>query len=102
MSTNINPQAGNTNGENIFKNIQNSHMNLEKFEIVSRPSGGEILKVTFSKKTSNTPIVKAMSVKKVLRSIDFFDIDMDPYKAAIKIVMEFGVDFSVADINNIP
>ena len=43
-----------------------------------------------------------MSVKKVLRSIDFFDIDMDPYKAAIKIVMEFGVSYDINDINNIP
>ena len=85
--------TGNTQGLNIFRQINGTNISLEKFEIVKRPNNdGDILVITFSKKTSSNPIKKAMSVKKVLKSIDFFEIDMDPFVAAIKIVLEFGVE----------
>jgi hypothetical protein len=85
--------TGNTQGLNIFKNIEGTNISLEKFEIVKRPNNdGEILVITFSSKNKSNPIKKAMSVKKVLKSIDFFEIDMDPFVAAIKICLEFGVE----------
>ena len=101
--TNITPQAGNTNGVNIFKNIQGSNLSLEKFEIISRSrdKGGDILKISLTKPNGVKPIVLAMSVKKVLKSIDFFEIDMDPFVAAIKIVIEFGVEYEPNTITSI-
>jgi hypothetical protein len=103
MSTNINPNAGNTNGINIFKQINGTYFSLEKFEIISRSKdkGGDILKISLSKTNGVKPIVLAMSVKKVLKSIDFFEIDMDPFVAAIKIVIEFGVEYDPNTITNI-
>lgn len=84
--------TGNTQGLNIFKNIEGTNISLEKFEIVKKPNNEDILVITFSSKNKSNPIKKVMSVKKVLKSIDFFEIDMDPFVAAIKIVLEFGVE----------
>lgn len=100
----ISPQLGNTQGINIFKQINGTNLSLEKFEIIprSRDKGGDILKISLSKPNGVKPIVLAMSVKKVLKSIDFFEIDMDPFVAAIKIVIEFGVEYNPNEVTNIP
>ncbi len=84
--------TGNTQGLNIFRQINGTNISLEKFEIVKKPNNEDILVITFSSKNKSNPIKKAMSVKKVLKSIDFFEIDMDPFVAAIKICLEFGVE----------